>query len=96
MLIGMLLEMLGVGLVVPLIALILQGDPLALHPSLSEHLTILVGMSKHKLIIVAMLGLVGTYLVKNAFLAFFKATRSAPKISSASTDDASGALINSF
>lgn len=70
MLIGMVLEMLGVGLVVPVIALILQGDPLALHPSLSEHLTILVGMSRHEIIVTAMLGLVGVYLAKNTFLAF--------------------------
>lgn len=70
MLIGMVLEMLGVGLVVPVIALILQGDSLILHPSFSEHVTILVGISRHELIVAAMLGLVGAYLAKNMFLAF--------------------------
>lgn len=62
--------MLGVGLVVPVIALILQGDSLILHPSFSEHVTILVGISRHELIVAAMLGLVGAYLAKNMFLAF--------------------------
>jgi ABC-type multidrug transport system fused ATPase/permease subunit len=70
MLIGMLLETLGVGLVVPVIALILQGNPMALHPAISSHLGVLAGMSQRELIIVAMLGLVGAYFLKNAFLAF--------------------------
>lgn len=70
MLIGMVLETLGVGLVVPVIALILQGDLLALHPALVVHLGSLGSMSQRELIVVAMLGLVGAYFLKNAFLAF--------------------------
>jgi ABC-type multidrug transport system fused ATPase/permease subunit len=69
MLIGMLLETLGVGLVVPVIALILQGDLLSLHPALAPHLGSLGGMSQRELIVLAMLGLVGVYFLKNAFLA---------------------------
>jgi ABC-type multidrug transport system fused ATPase/permease subunit len=70
MLIGMILETLGVGLVVPVIALILQGDLMALHPSIATHLGPLGGMAQRELIAVAMLSLVGAYFLKNTFLAF--------------------------
>ena len=70
MLVGMILETLGVGLVVPVIALILQGDLMVLHPSIATHLGVLGSMSQRELIVVAMLSLVGAYFLKNAFLAF--------------------------
>lgn len=69
MMIGMVLETLGVGLVVPAIALIMQGD-------LSSHYSLISGFlhftghpTKTQLISVAMVGLIGIYLVKNLFLA---------------------------
>lgn len=70
MLVGMILETLGVGLVVPVIALILQADTFALQPWIAAHLGVVASMSQRELIVVAMLSLVGAYLLKNAFLAF--------------------------
>lgn len=67
MLIGMLLETLGVGLVVPTITLLIQDDFLTKHPAITALLAV---ESQRELVAMTMLGLVGAYLVKNAFLAF--------------------------
>lgn len=69
MLIGMLFETIGVGLIVPVMTLILQNDLLASHPSIATHLQFLNGVSQRELIAWAILGLVGAYFIKNAFLA---------------------------
>lgn len=70
MLIGMMFETIGVGLIVPVMVLILQSDLLASHPSLAAHLGFLGGMSQREMVAWAILGLVGAYFLKNAFLAF--------------------------
>jgi len=70
MLIGMVFETIGVGLIVPMMALILQNDLLASHPSIAAHLAYLSGMSQREMIAWAILGLVAACLLKNAFLAF--------------------------
>ncbi|MDO8208679.1 MAG: ABC transporter ATP-binding protein [Gallionella sp.] len=70
MIVGMLLETLGVGLVIPAITLMMQGDLVARYPAIAPILGFLGKPSQRELITAAMLGLVGVYLVKNLFLAF--------------------------
>lgn len=65
MMVGMLLETLGIGLIIPAITLMMQAD-LAITPILDYF----GRPSKTVLITAVMLGLVGVYLVKNLFLAF--------------------------
>ncbi|MBU0620455.1 MAG: ABC transporter ATP-binding protein/permease [Gammaproteobacteria bacterium] len=67
---GMALEMLGIGLVVPVVAILMQEDMAAKFPGVHSVLE-LMGNSDHtRLVTVAMLGLVVVFLVKNLFLAF--------------------------
>lgn len=66
MLIGMLLEMLGVGMVIPLVALLTRASPL---PSLPFWLHF-GEITQEALVYGAMAGLVLVYLVKNLFLGF--------------------------
>ena len=70
MVVGMLLETLGISLIIPAITLMMQGDLIAKYPAISPVLGLLGASSQTELIKVAMLGLVGVYLVKNLFLAF--------------------------
>lgn len=70
MFIGMLLETLGVGLVVPLITLMMQDDLIARYPVLQPSLEFFGNPSQSQLIVGAMLSLIVIYLVKNLFLAF--------------------------
>jgi ABC-type multidrug transport system fused ATPase/permease subunit len=70
MLIGMVLETLGVGLVIPALALMTQGDVAAKYPALAPWLNSLGNPSQERLVIVGMLTLVGVYAVKTLFLAF--------------------------
>lgn len=69
MFIGMLLETLGVGLVVPAITLLTQGDLATNYPVLQPLLRALGNPSQQSLILYAMLVLVGVYLIKVMFLA---------------------------
>jgi len=66
MLIGMLLEMLGVGMVIPLVALLTRASPLPSLPVWSHFGEI----TEEALVYGAMAGLVLVYLVKNLFLGF--------------------------
>ena len=70
MFIGMALEMLGIGLVIPVISLLMQDDLVTHYPDAAPVLERLGNPSKQALIVGAMLGLIGIYLVKNLFLAF--------------------------
>ena len=70
MLIGMVLETLGIGLVIPALALMAQGDMGAKYPALAPWLNSLGNPSRERLVIVGMLILVGVYAVKTLFLAF--------------------------
>lgn len=70
MVVGMLLETLGVGLVIPAITLMMQGDLLGRYPFMASLFTPLGDASQATLITMAMLGLVSVYLIKNLFLAF--------------------------
>ena len=70
MLIGMALEMLGVGLIVPAIVLLTQPDFISTYPALQPILQALGNPDHQTLVIWAMLGLLGVYLFKTLFLAF--------------------------
>lgn len=70
MMIGMVLETLGIGLVVPAIALLTQPDYAERFPALKPFLTALGNPSPRALVVGAMLGLTAAYLIKNLFLAF--------------------------
>jgi len=70
MLIGMILETLGVGLVVPTIALLMQDDIGARYPAIAPILEALGNPNQKTLVVGAMLGITGGYLVKNSFLGF--------------------------
>lgn len=69
MLIGMVLETLGVGLVIPAIALLTQSDFARNYPILQSVLQALGNPSQQTLVIGGMLVLVGVYLIKALFLA---------------------------
>ena len=70
MLIGMALETLGVGLVIPALALLTQNDLAHSYPALQSLLQALGNPSQQTLVIGGMLMLVGVYLIKALFLAF--------------------------
>ncbi len=70
MLIGMVLETLGIGMVVPALALITQSDVVAKYPALAPWLSSLGNPSRERLVIGGMLALVGVYAVKALFLGF--------------------------
>lgn len=69
MFIGMMLETLGVGLVIPAIALLTQSDFAHQYPALQPALQALGNPSQRTLVIGGMLALVGVYLIKALFLA---------------------------
>jgi len=68
--IGVALETLGVGMVIPAIAVLMQDDIALRYPVLIPVLEWLGNPSQQKLVMIAMLFLVGVYLVKNLYLAF--------------------------
>ncbi|KKN07712.1 hypothetical protein LCGC14_1064150 [marine sediment metagenome] len=70
MIIGMVLETLGIGLVIPAIAIMVQGDAITSQPIISEVIDYFGISSQEQLIILAILGLVIVYFIKNIFLAF--------------------------
>jgi ATP-binding cassette, subfamily B, bacterial PglK len=70
MLVGMVLETLGVGMVVPAMALMTKGSLASSYPALVPWLDLLGNPSHERLVVFAMLALVGVYLVKVLFLAF--------------------------
>jgi ABC-type multidrug transport system fused ATPase/permease subunit len=70
MLIGMLMETLGIGLVIPALALMTQSDAKDSIAAMAPWLGFLQSFSNHQIIIGGMLVLVGVYSIKTAFLAF--------------------------
>ena len=70
MIIGMALEMLGIGLVIPALALLTQSDLAHNYPALQSVLRALGNPDQQTLIIGGMIVLVGVYLIKELFLAF--------------------------
>jgi ABC-type multidrug transport system fused ATPase/permease subunit len=70
MMVGMILETLSVGLIIPVITLMMQGDLSLDFPVITPILNFLGNPSQSVLIIVVMLCLVVIYILKNIFLAF--------------------------
>lgn len=70
MIVGMLLETLGIGMVVPAVSLLMQDDIVASYPALRPALEAIGNPDPHTLIVAGMLMLVGIYLIKALFLAF--------------------------
>ena len=70
MFIGMVLEALGIGLVIPAIALLTQSDFARNYPAFQSVLQSLGNPSQQSLVIGGMLILVGAYLIKVLFLAY--------------------------
>ena len=70
MFVGMLLETLGIGLIMPSIALLMQDDWSSRYPVVQAILERLGNPSRSKVVIWAMLGLVLAYAIKNIFLAY--------------------------
>ena len=70
MLIGMLLETLGIGVVIPVLALITKNDPASRYPVLTPWLDLLGNPGHERLVVFAMLALVGVYVIKVLFLIF--------------------------
>ena len=70
MFVGMTLETLCTGLVIPAIALMMQQDLATTYPQFQPLLAALGNPTQAELIVNVMLGLVAIYLLKNLFLAF--------------------------
>jgi ATP-binding cassette, subfamily B, bacterial PglK len=70
MLIGMVLETLGISLIIPILGLLTKGDLFSDYPILLPWLELLGNPSQGELIVFAMLVLAGVYLVKVLFLIF--------------------------
>jgi ABC-type multidrug transport system fused ATPase/permease subunit len=70
MVVGMTLEMLCTGMVIPAIALMMQQDLATTYPQFQPLLAAMGNPAQSQLILNVMLGLVAIYLVKNLFLAF--------------------------
>lgn len=70
MLIGMVLETMGIGLVIPVVTLMIEGDALTKFPLLASWAEALHVISQGALIILAMIALVIVYFAKNLYLAF--------------------------
>jgi ATP-binding cassette, subfamily B, bacterial PglK len=70
MFVGMLLETLGVGVVIPILALMTKSNPASSYPFLAPWLDLLGNPSHERLVVFAMLALVGVYIVKVSFLIF--------------------------
>ena len=70
MVIGMVMETLGISLIIPLIALMTKGDLSSDYPMLIPWLEFLGNPSQKELIVFSMLLLAGVYVVKVVFLVF--------------------------
>jgi ABC-type multidrug transport system fused ATPase/permease subunit len=70
MIVGMILETLGVGLIVPLVIILMQEDLVTSYPKMALLINLLGNPSQTELIFMAMLGMVSIYFTKNTFLAF--------------------------
>ena len=71
MVVGMVLETLGVGLIIPAVTVLLQDDLAASFPVLQPLLTLLGNPTHTQLAVGGMLGLIVIYLLKNLFLVYF-------------------------
>lgn len=70
MVIGMVLETLGAGLLIPVINLLMRDDLATRYPAIQPMLVFLDNPTQAQIIMGTMMGLVGIYFIKNVFLAF--------------------------
>lgn len=70
MVVGMVLETLGIGLIVPAIGILMQGDVAARYPGIAPLLDWFGNPTHETLAVRVTLGLVGLYVFKTVFLAF--------------------------
>src|SRR5688572_14001538 len=70
MAVGMMLETVGIGLVVPAIALLVGQDLAVTYPALAVLVETLGNPSRERLVVLGMLALVALYVVKGIFLGF--------------------------
>jgi ABC-type multidrug transport system fused ATPase/permease subunit len=70
MLVGMMLETLGIGLIIPALALMTQSNLVSKYPALAPWMTKLGNPSQEQLVVAGMLVLVSVAVVKSLFLAF--------------------------
>jgi ABC-type multidrug transport system fused ATPase/permease subunit len=70
MLLGTVLEMLGVGLVIPVMALVTQGDLAARYPAMAPWLDGLGAPNRERLVIIGMLSLASVSVIRALFLAY--------------------------
>ncbi len=75
MLVGMVLETLGIGLVIPAVTLLVQSDTRSVPPALQRVLAVFGDRPQWQFVVGGMLALVAMYLVKTAFLAFLAWTQ---------------------
>lgn len=68
MIIGMTLETLGVGMMIPALALLTQSDITQKYPAIQSILQAIGNPSQQNLVIISMLALVGFFLIKSLFL----------------------------
>jgi ABC-type multidrug transport system fused ATPase/permease subunit len=70
MIIGMLFEMMGLGILIPSLVVIVDPDISTSYPALRPYLNMIGNPSQQQLVIYGMLSLVAIYIVKSAFLIF--------------------------
>ena len=68
--VGMFLEMLGIGLVIPAVMVMTQADLGSRYPAVQPYLDLLGNPTREQLVLGGMLVLVSVYFVKTGFLAF--------------------------
>ncbi len=71
MFVGMVMEMLGIGLIIPVLVLMTENDLASKYPILVPWLNMLGDPSRERLVIGGMLALTGVFALKALFLAFF-------------------------
>jgi ATP-binding cassette, subfamily B, bacterial PglK len=70
MVVGMVIDTLGISLVIPAIAILIESDPASAHPRLQSVLDLLGNPTRAELVLGGMLALVGAFLFRTAFLAY--------------------------
>jgi ATP-binding cassette, subfamily B, bacterial PglK len=70
MLVGMVLETLGIGLVIPVLAVLTQADAMTRFPVVAESLDRLGNPTQSQIIVIGMFALVGFHCVRVAFMGF--------------------------
>lgn len=70
MLVGMILETLGIGLVIPALALMTQENPAARYPAIGRVLAWMGNPGQQQVVVAGMILLVAVYVIKTVFLGF--------------------------